>query len=105
MPLSSVFDIRDGAIVPLATMALESAGIEYAIRAANVIIPGVTRGSEHTGYDKLVPGQILVRADDAARARDLLADLEKASAPDSRVNEPTPAEWSKPDTTVDDRSE
>lgn len=106
VPLSPVFDIKDGAILPLATMALESAGIEYAIRAANVIIPGVARGSEHTGFDKLVPGEILVRADDAGRARDLLADLEKAPVPDPSVNEPTTDEWTRPASeTADDDAE
>jgi hypothetical protein len=94
--LTSVFDIDDGAVVPLATMALEDAGIEYAIRAANMIIPGVIRGSEHTVYDKLVPGEILVRADDAPRARDLLNDLHQAPTIDPRANEPTPAEWAAP---------
>jgi hypothetical protein len=96
LPLTPVFDIKDGAILPLATMALDDAGIEYAIRAANVIIPGVARGSEHTGFDKLVPGEILVRAEDAVRARDLLADLEKAGTPDPGAYEPTTAEWTRP---------
>jgi len=91
--LVPVFDIKDGAVVPLAEIALESAGIEYAVSAANVIIPGVTRGTEHTGYDKLVPGRILVRAEDALRARELLADLEQSTPPNTAANEPTPVEW------------
>jgi hypothetical protein len=104
--LTVVFDIKDGAILPLATMALDDAGIEYAIRAANVIIPGVARGSEHTGFDKLVPGEILVRADDAVRARDLLADLQKADEPNPGANEPTTAEWNAPASQrTDDRTE
>src|SRR5690349_1648122 len=49
--LTVVFDIKDGAVLPLATMALDDAGIEYAIRANNVLIPGVARGFDHTGFD------------------------------------------------------
>jgi len=93
--LTSVFDITDGAVVPLATMALDDAGIEYTIRAQNVLIPGVINGSQHTSYDKLVPGEILVRAEDAARARELLVDLQQARAIDPNTNEPTPAEWAE----------
>ncbi len=97
--LVPVFDIRDGAVVPLARMALESAGIEYAVQSANVLIPGVRRvaGTEHTGFDRLVPGRIVVRAEDALRARDLLADLQQANDPSALVQEPTTAEWSAPE--------
>ena len=96
--LVPIFDIKDGAVLPLAEIALETAGIEYAVRAPNMLIPGVTKGTgtEHTGFDRQVPGQILVRAEDAARARELLTDLEQAPAPNSAANEPTPTEWDKP---------
>ena len=96
--LVPVFDIKDGAVLPLAEIALENAGIEYDVRAPNMLIPGVTKGTstDHTGFDRLVPGQILVRAEDAARARELLTDLEQAPAPNPAANEPTPTEWDKP---------
>jgi hypothetical protein len=91
--LVSAFHISDGALVPLATMALESAGIEYELRAKNVIIPGVGGGVNYTGFDADVPGEIFVRADDAARARELLADLVHPAPPAPGAGEPTPAEW------------
>lgn len=94
--LVAVFHITDGAVVPLATIALESAGIEYAIRANNILIPGIGKGSEHSGFDYDVPGDIVVRAEDAARARDLLADLVHPTPPDPSVAEPTTAEWAAP---------
>jgi len=75
--LVPIFDITDGAVLPLAEIALESEGIEYSVRAPNTIIPGVGSGTDHTGFDSAVPGEILVRAEDAVRARDLLADLER----------------------------
>jgi hypothetical protein len=102
LPLTPVFQITDGAILPLATMALEDAGIEYAIRSANVLIPGVRGGfgPDHTGFDKLVPGEILVRADDAVRARDLLVDLQQPPAVDPNLNEPTPSEWASTEPTA-----
>jgi len=76
--LVPVFHITEGGVVPLATMALEEAGIEFELRARNVIIPGVGGGIAYTGFDADVPGDIFVRAEDAARARELLADLERA---------------------------
>jgi hypothetical protein len=92
--LVSVFHIRDGAVVPLATIALETAGIEYELRARNILIPGIARGGgEHTGFDYDVPGDIFVRGEDATRARDLLADLDHPTPPDPALAEPTPAEW------------
>jgi hypothetical protein len=90
--LVSVFHISDGAIVPLAKMALEGAGIEYDLRASNIVIPGI-RPKIQTGFDADVPGEIFVRADDAVRAHDLLADLEGATPPDPSIAEPTAAEW------------
>jgi hypothetical protein len=102
--LVAVFEITDGAVVPLAKIALENAAIEYTISAANVIMPGVARGTEHTGYDKLVPGRILVRAEDAARARDLLADLAQSTPQNPQANEPTPGEWDRPGGPESDRS-
>jgi hypothetical protein len=93
--LVPVFDIKDGAVLPLAEFALEGAGIEYSVRAHNMIIPGVGEGTNRTGFDGAVPGQIFVRSDDAARARELLADLE-SPAPIAAANEPTETEWDQP---------
>jgi hypothetical protein len=92
--LVSVFHISDGAVVPLAKMALEGAGIEYDLRASNIVIPGI-RPKIQTGFDADVPGEIFVRADDATRARDLLADLDHPTPPDPTLAEPTPSEWAE----------
>jgi processive 1,2-diacylglycerol beta-glucosyltransferase len=77
-PLVAVFEAPNPAILPLATSALEQAGIEYGVRL------GESRALVGFGYpvefgDYQGGVEVVVREADAARARDLLADLEKAS--------------------------
>ena len=76
--LVPVFKTDDPALLPLATMALEGEGIEYQVRHAG----------KSDSYDWLlgqtpttrpVVVEIVVTSDVAAKARDLLVDLEKSS--------------------------
>jgi len=78
-PVVRVFRTADEGRLPLAAMALDEAGIEYAVRKAGLSdVFGVshpTPGFESTG----TAVEIHVLAADAERARDLLVDLERAS--------------------------
>ena len=74
----SVFETSDEALLPLATMALEGERVEYVVWRP----PGIGwlgSRSEMPFIDTGVRAVILVRSDDAARARDVLADLKQAS--------------------------
>ena len=64
--------------------------IEYELRARNILIPGVGRGGEHTGFDVDVPGDIFVRAEDAGRAREMLTDLEQSTPPEPVADQTNP---------------
>jgi processive 1,2-diacylglycerol beta-glucosyltransferase len=78
-PLVAVFEAPDAAILPLATTALEQAGIEYGVRLGESrTLVGFGYPVEFGDYQGGV--EIVVRQSDAARAKDLLADLEKAGA-------------------------
>lgn len=96
-PLVSVFRTDEPGGMPLATMALDDAGIEYGIRPAN--------GGDPRWRRQLfcMPGDIVVRASDAEKARDLLVDLERASplAPpidDAHTDAEAPVEQAGPPT-------
>jgi processive 1,2-diacylglycerol beta-glucosyltransferase len=78
--LESVFETQDSAALPLATVTLEQQGIEYAVRGGGTLdalrLPpdGLDLAKSDATH------QIVVRKEDAARARELLADLETAQA-------------------------
>jgi putative signal transducing protein len=85
-PLVVVFHAEDPELLPLAEGALEQEGIEYLIRRAGSGVPvGFGQPAEFGGADR--PSDVLVHADDAARARAVLADL--ALNPDAPVSRPT----------------
>jgi processive 1,2-diacylglycerol beta-glucosyltransferase len=87
--LVPVFSAADGALMPLAKLALEKEQIEYIVRKTPPPLPGLRRAIRVTDLD--VPGEILVRAGDAARARDLLVDLEQATPVEPAPELPHPA--------------
>jgi len=78
--LESVFETTDAAALPLATIALEQQGIEYAVRGGGTLdalrLPpdGLDLAKSDATH------AIVVRKEDAVRARDLLADLASAQA-------------------------
>lgn len=73
--LVTVFETADSALLPLATSALEQAAIDYGFRTAEWQFPTVFGHPPAFGdFDGAV--QVVVRPSDAARARELLADLE-----------------------------
>jgi hypothetical protein len=80
--LEPVFETVDAAIVPLATMALDQNGIEYSVRAAGTLDalrlppPGLDLALSDARHE------LVVRKEDAARARELLADLGTFAAAD-----------------------
>jgi hypothetical protein len=93
-PIVPIFRTADEGLLPLATLALEKAGIEYAVRTAGLSdVFGVshpTPGFSSTG----LAVEIYVRQDDAARARDMVVDLEQSAAaaePPERAVAPTVA--------------
>ncbi len=91
-PIVTVFATADEGLLPLATLALEQAGIEYAVRKVGLSeVFGVshpTPGFESTG----LAASIQVLQDDEKRARGVLADLEQARPEpvSSDVEEPEP---------------
>jgi len=74
-PLVQVFRTDDPALLPLATMALEGEGIEYQVRHAGKEDSFEWQMSQ-TPTTRPVVVEIVVASDVAARARDLLVDLE-----------------------------
>ena len=78
-PLVQVFRTDDPALLPLATMALDGEGIEYQVRHAGTEDSFEWQMSQ-TPTTRPVVVEIVVASDVAARARDLLVDLE-GSAP------------------------
>src|SRR5262249_45648717 len=77
----------DAALLPLATSALEQAAIDYGFRTAEWQFPTVFGHPPAFGdFDGAV--QVVVRASDAARARELLAGLEATA--DGAPNAPAP---------------
>lgn len=75
----SVFKTDDAALMPLATLALEEAGIEYAVRHSGKDDSLEWMGSQSpTTVPQVL--EIVVTPDVASRARDLLMDLASASS-------------------------
>ncbi len=79
--LEPVFETTDPAVLPLATLALDQQGIEYTIRGAGTLdalrLP--PDGLDVARSD--AKHEIVVRHEDAGRARELLADLAAALGP------------------------
>jgi hypothetical protein len=73
--LTVVFTTSEPGLLPLATLALEQQQIEFATRleGSDALTAG---GIAYRGHASEEPIEILVRQEDAARARDLLRDLE-----------------------------
>lgn len=73
--LEPVFETADAAILPLATMALDQQGIQYSVQGAGSLDalrlppPGLDVGRSDAKHE------LVVRREDAARAREILADL------------------------------
>jgi processive 1,2-diacylglycerol beta-glucosyltransferase len=79
--LEPVFETADAAILPLATMALDQQGIEYSVQgggsldALRLPPPGLDVGRSDARHE------LVVRKEDAARAREILADLDTLANP------------------------
>lgn len=79
--LESVFETTDPAALPLATMTLEEQGIEYTVRREGSLDALRYPAGDFDLARSDATHEILVRREDAARARDLLADLSGVAAP------------------------
>jgi len=89
-PIVQVFHTADEGLLPLATLALDHAGIEYSVRKAGLSdVFGVSHPAPGLGSTGLGVS-IHVLADDEARARAVLADLEQVT--------PMPPVEGEPDT-------
>jgi processive 1,2-diacylglycerol beta-glucosyltransferase len=90
--LEDVFETADPALLPLAAATLEQAAIDYGYRSERNQLPVVFgHPAAFVGVEGAVT--IVVRATDAARARDLLADLQKAAETGAPLGSvPAPAE-------------
>jgi Putative prokaryotic signal transducing protein len=81
MMLTSVFQTTELGLIPLAEMALDQEEIEYFVRDAKG--PLSAGGRTFRGDVPEMGIEILVRTNDADRARELLADLEHEGAPET----------------------
>ena len=86
--LVTVFTTDEMGLLPLAKLALEQEQIEYFVREAPKS-PMAAGGKSFRGDTQMVPIEIQVGSDQAARARELLADLE-ASAGAALMSGPAP---------------
>ena len=73
-----VFETSNEALLPLATLALDGERVEYVVRRPPGIAPAATFRSDMPFIDTGVTAVILVRSEDAALARDVLAGLDQA---------------------------
>jgi hypothetical protein len=74
----SVFTTDDPGLVPLAKIALESAGIDYQARSAGKA-DNLQWTLSQSPTNRPVVIEFFVSSDDAARARDLLSDLAQST--------------------------
>jgi hypothetical protein len=88
--LTVVFTTSEPGLLPLATLALEQQQIEFATRleGSDAMTAG---GIAYRGNASEVPIEILVRQEDAARARDLLRDLASGVPSAAPSRPPAPA--------------
>lgn len=82
--LVTVMETTETGLVPLARLALEQAGIEYAIRNRGIAEQIFGSRTSMTIGETDTPLLVVVRAEDEARALEALADL----GPDAAVSEP-----------------
>jgi hypothetical protein len=73
--LVSVFETTEAGLLPLARAALEQAGIDYPVENRGLADQLLGRRSSMTIGETDTPLHVVVRAEDAARARELLGDL------------------------------
>jgi hypothetical protein len=78
--LVPVFETTEAGLLPLARAALEAAGIEYAVQNRGFVDQILGRRSSMTVGETDTPLQVVVRAEDEARAREMLADLSGTDA-------------------------
>lgn len=76
----SIFKTDDPAVLPLATMALESEGIQHFVKSEGKA-DSLNWQMSQTPTNRPMVMEILVASDDADRARDLLKDLEHPTPP------------------------
>jgi hypothetical protein len=91
--LVSVFQTNELGLIPLAEMALDQEEIEYFVRDGKG--PLSAGGRTYRGDVPDMGIEILVRTNDAGRARELLADLEHEGAPETAPSS-TPVAVSTP---------
>ena len=80
-PNVPVFHTSDQALLPLATLALDREGIEYAVERPPGMGVAATLQTDTPFVNAGVSSSVLVRPEDERRARDLLADLESPRFP------------------------
>ena len=99
----SVFRTDDPAVLPLATMALEAEGIEYQVRNAGKADSFDWQMSQ-TPTSRPQVLEIVVASDVAARARDLLADLQNSGGQAAGAAAPAAIPQDPPSITIEDAS-
>ena len=77
--LVAVMETTEPGLLPLARMALEQAGIEYAVQNRGIADQIIGRRSSMTVGETETPLVVVVRAEDAGRAGEALRDLAGAS--------------------------
>jgi hypothetical protein len=77
----SVFRTSNHALLPLATMALDGERIAYMVRQPREIGPAAVFRSDMPFIDTGIAVEVFVGAEDAAKARELLADLAQGPFP------------------------
>ncbi len=78
--LVSVFETTEAGLLPLARVALEQEGIDYAVQNRGIADQILGRRSSMTVGETDPPLVIVVRPEDEARARDVLRDLTSSTA-------------------------
>jgi hypothetical protein len=92
--LVTVFETTEAALLPLAQAALEQAGIEFATENRGINDEILGARSSRTVGETDTPLLIVVRAEDAARAREVLSDLGAAGPSVTASTPPVAAERS-----------
>ena len=87
--LTVIFTTSEPGLLPLATLALEQQHIEFATRleGSDALTAG---GIAYRGHASEEPIEILVRQEDAARAREVLSDLESGVPSAAAIRPPAP---------------
>jgi len=93
--LVSVFEARDAGVLPLAELALQNSHIEYLVRRANTPLNVAYRQPTTDFQSSGGVAEILVRAADAVRARDLVVELENPGTAPDLIEDPKDGEWER----------